>query len=466
MTSMLTACNDDVASAGASALLEEESVVVFADTLRNIRSEIFMASPIEYTPDSFLLGECVRPNVGTIKADILAQFTSPEGFVYPDSAQIDSITLMMFYRSWHGDGNAPIGITVYEMDKETLYFDSVYTSDVDVNKFCSLHDSTCVLYRDKIVVPAVPKDSVYHSTTSSYISRIMMKMNDHYAQKIFNIKDFSSKEAFNQLFKGLYITTNYGGASALYVYDICLAIHYHYTIPTQEGSSTYTTLPDIKYLYANVESRQINRYTYPERDIIYGKLKDDATRDYVLSPANIYTQLNIPINDIKQRIQSEVGEKRPYVNMASLKVNVLNGDIANNQFNLANWARPATSMMLIKKNAFERFFTKKELPSDTCAICSNLSVSLDEKKQYHYSYIFDLSDLLTHQQRDTMSLDTLEMLLVPVKITTAYSSSASYVSAVQVEQAVTSTILSSSSDTEQSMNIEVIYSGFSDKVLW
>lgn len=463
---MLTACNDDVASAGASALLEEESVVVFADTLRNVRSEIFMASPIEYTPDSFLLGECARPNVGTIKADILAQFTSPEGFVYPDSAQVDSITLMMFYRSWHGDGNAPIGITVYEMDKETLYFDSLYTSDVDVTNFCSLHDSTKVLYQDRIVVPAVPADSIYQSATGMYIYRIMSRLNDRYAQKIFNIKDFSSKEAFNQLFKGLYITTNYGGASALYVYDICLAIHYHYTFPTQEGSSTYTTLPDVKYLYANVESRQINRYVYPERDVIYSQLKRDASKDYILSPANIYTQLNIPINDIKHRIQSEVGDKRPYVNMASLKVNVLNGDVANNQFNKDNWARPASSMMLIKKSAFNRFFTKKELPSDTCAICSNLTVSLDEKKQYQYSYMFDLSDLLTQQQRDTMSLDTLEMLLVPVKLSTAYSSSASYVSAVQVEQAVTSTILSSSSDSEQSMNIEVIYSGFSDNVLW
>lgn len=463
---MLTACNDDVASAGASALLEEESVVVFADTLRNVRSEIFMASPIEYTPDSFLLGECARPNVGTIKADILAQFTSPEGFVYPDSAQVDSIMLMMFYRSWHGDGNAPIGITVYEMDKETLYFDSLYTSDVDVTNFCSLHDSTKVLYQDRIVVPAVPADSIYQSATGMYIYRIMSRLNDRYAQKIFNIKDFSSKEAFNQLFKGLYITTNYGGASALYVYDICLAIHYHYTFPTQEGSSTYTTLPDVKYLYANVESRQINRYVYPERDVIYSQLKSDASKDYILSPANIYTQLNIPINDIKHRIQSEVGDKRPYVNMASLKVNVLNGDVANNQFNKDNWARPASSMMLIKKSAFNRFFTKKELPSDTCAICSNLTVSLDEKKQYQYSYMFDLSDLLTQQQRDTMSLDTLEMLLVPVKLSTAYSSSASYVSAVQVEQAVTSTILSSSSDSEQSMNIEVIYSGFSDNVLW
>ena len=463
---MLTACNDDVASAGASALLEEESVVVFADTLRNVRSEIFMASPIEYTPDSFLLGECARPNVGTIKADILAQFTSPEGFVYPDSAQVDSITLMMFYRSWHGDGNAPIGITVYEMDKETLYFDSLYTSDVDVTNFCSLHDSTKVLYQDRIVVPAVPADSIYQSATGMYIYRIMSRLNDRYALKIFNIKDFSSKEAFNQLFKGLYITTNYGGASALYVYDICLAIHYHYTFPTQEGSSTYTTLPDVKYLYANVESRQINRYVYPERDVIYSQLKSDASKDYILSPANIYTQLNIPINDIKHRIQSDVWDKRPYVNMASLKVNVLNGDVANNQFNKDNWARPASSMMLIKKSAFNRFFTKKELPSDTCAICSNLTVSLDEKKQYQYSYMFDLSDLLTQQQRDTMSLDTLEMLLVPVKLSTAYSSSASYVSAVQVEQAVTSTILSSSSDSEQSMNIEVIYSGFSDNVLW
>ena len=463
---MLTACNDDVASAGASALLEEESVVVFADTLRNVRSEIFMASPIEYTPDSFLLGECARPNVGTIKADILAQFTSPEGFVYPDSAQVDSITLMMFYRSWHGDGNAPIGITVYEMDKETLYFDSLYTSDVDVTNFCSLHDSTKVLYQDRIVVPAVPADSIYQSATGMYIYRIMSRLNDRYALKIFNIKDFSSKEAFNQLFKGLYITTNYGGASALYVYDICLAIHYHYTFPTQEGSSTYTTLPDVKYLYANVESRQINRYVYPERDVIYSQLKSDASKDYILSPANIYTQLNIPINDIKHRIQSEVGDKRPYVNMASLKVNVLNGDVANNQFNKDNWARPASSMMLIKKSAFNRFFTKKELPSDTCAICSNLTVSLDEKKQYQYSYMFDLSDLLTQQQRDTMSLDTLEMLLVPVILSTASSSSASYVSAVQVEQAVTSTILSSSSDSEQSMNIEVIYSGFSDNVLW
>lgn len=461
----ISSCKDDVASAGASALKEGESVVVKADTLRNIHSAIVKASPIISTPDSFLIGECSRMHLGTVKADILAQFACPSSWNYPDSSVLDSVRLIMFYRNWHGDGNAPLGITVYEMDGETLSYDSVYASNVPINRFCSMADSTHVSLKDRLVVASRPSDSIYYSVTSSYLPYIQFRMTDRFAQKLFSIRDFSSQEAFSKLFKGLYITSNYGGSTALYVFDISLEIHYHYVILTDSATHTYETFNDTKYLYANNEVRQVNRYEYPDQDAILSTLQADTNVNYVISPANVYTQISIPVKQIRDSIQAGVKGKRPYINLANLTINVLNGESDKTRFQ-DDWCSPAGTMMLIKQDSLDNFFRYGKLPDETYAMYSPLTAVLNDSDKYEYVYSFDMSTLLMKEQRDTTNTtDTLRMVLIPVNVETTTTTSSSYVSAVRLEQAVTATKIRSSQNAEQPIDIEVVYSGFSDIII-
>ena len=69
----------------------------------------------------------------------------------------------------------------------------------------------------------------------------------------------------------------------------------------------------------------------------------------------------------------------------------------------------------------ERFFAKKELPSDTCALLSTLNQGVDSVGNTIYYYSYDLSDFLHNQLRQD-SLDAeLKMMLVPVTVSTSTS---------------------------------------------
>lgn len=466
MTTM-SSCNDDNLATGSSALLPGEEITVCCDTLTNLDSRSIMANPVFNTPDSFLLGECNDLKYGTLKAEILTQFACPIDAVYPDSSELDSVCLFMYFRAWHGDGQAPLRINAYLMDKETLHYDSLYRSDIDIDRFVSstrLENSA--LAQPRIISAQNIPDS---TGTSDYYYIISARLKDEVARQLFNTRDFSSQQAFTQAFKGLYITTDYGSSTILYVSDISLACYFHYTYKERPTDTEYITLPDTRIFPANSEVRQVNRFEYPDAALLRYNLCQVKDTNYILSPANIYTTVNIPMNSMRERIMQNVGEKRPYINLASLIVDVLNYPNTELDPHYDDWAHPAGTMMLIKQSEFNSFFADNDLPDDSYAICSSLTSAVDTNDVYWNYYHFDLSTIFSEQLRDTADfVDTLRMLLVPVQLsytTSSSSSSEQTVSAVRIEQTVTATEIRSTLATDFPMDIELVYSGFDVNII-
>lgn len=457
---LLNGCKDDVVSAGSSALQGDDAqgVVVRVDTLFNIASSIQAARPVYSSPDSCLLGECSSTDYGILKADLLTQFACPLGWVYPDSAELDSVCLYIYYRSFYGDGNAPLGLNAYALDgAEPLYYDSAYRSDADIKRFTTMTQS--VLDQTAVVALAHPTDSISSSAAANAsMPFIRMKLNDTQAAKFFAIRDFSSQQAFNQQFPGLYITSVYGSSSALYIYSLCLTIHYHFTYLS---GNSYKTMSDNKVFYANSEVKQLCHYDYVNRNDVLLNLKQDTAYDYILSPANIYTHLTIPTTDLMARIDSGVQNRTPYINMARLRIDVLNGDSKGKRDD--NWAKPAENMLLIKEDCYDRIFKENKLPSDTSALLGTLVSTYDsETSRYNYSYSFSLSALFTDMLRREKR-DTLQMLLVPVETEYTTNSTGSYLSSVKLRHSVTATKIRSSKNSQSPMKVEVVYSGFNTK---
>ena len=202
----LLGCKDDAMNAGSSTLSDSDDIQVKADTF-SLVSSLDSCAALTLTPDSFLLGEC-DTHFGTIQADILTQLACPEGFQYPYSemAEVDSICLYIYYSSWYGDGKAPLGITVYEMDRSSLSETERYPSNLQLEDYCSLSDSTQIAAASRIIIPSEPTDSVYQASTDTYQPFIRIKLTDEFAKRFFAKKDFSSQAVFNEAFKGLYIT--------------------------------------------------------------------------------------------------------------------------------------------------------------------------------------------------------------------------------------------------------------------
>lgn len=455
---VLSGCKNDVLNAGASALETEDEIRVKSDTF-SVVSSLQKCAAISLTPDSFLLGEC-DTHFGTIKADILTQLSCPEGNVYPyaDQSEVDSVVLYLYYQNWYGDGLAPLGISVYEMDRATLDYDSRYPSDTTISTFCSLEDSTRISEYSRIVVAQKPTDSVYLST-DVYIPCVQIKLTDAFAKRFFAIKDFSSQETFNQLFKGLYIVSDFGGSTMLYVKDISMVVFYRVTLPRENNQDTIVN--DMKAFYANSEVRQVNRYTYPDREQVLIDLQQKSDTNYIISPANIYTRLSVRMDSIRQQIKNQLGEEdnyRVYVNRANLTVDVLYDEISSSTPR-DQWDKPATYMLLVPEEKMESFFAKNELPSDTLAILGTLITEVDTLGNISYYYSYDLSGMLTQQLRGKEKVELLDFLLVPVAVGTS-SSSSTTITSIKPLQTISATHIRSANNSMQPMDIEIVYSGF------
>lgn len=449
----MTSCKDDSASAGGSVLEKEDEILVRADTFP-IRSELMQVDSIVSMPDSFLLGE-MQSTYGTLHADVLTQFACPIGFAYPEGAEVDSICLCMGYRSWFGDGNSPMGLTAYEIDLGEFDYARSYPTNVDPEQYVS-GNAEEVLAHEKIVVASQKKDSVYSSYEQIYYPLVKARMSDDFTKRFFAIRDFSSQEAFNSIFKGLYIVSEFGSSTILNLLEINISVYYSFTY-NKAGQDT--TVHDMKAFFANSEVRQINCISYRDQSQAFNKLQaDSASYNYVVSPANIYTRLQFPMKKIQDRINSRIDGKRPYVNMGKVKVVVDN--MSSTVTSRDDWSRPAAKMLLIKESAIDRFFTKRELPSDTCALLAEFSKGTTKDGKTEYFYTYDMSALLTHQLRSTNNPDTLNMLMVPVDVITATNNNTTYIISIKQQQTVSATKTFSANNAENPMNIEVVYSGF------
>ncbi len=458
----LAGCKDDVKSAGQAVLDDDDAVVVYADTFP-IWSMMDSCEAIISQADSFLLGE-LESRYGLVRSSILTQLACPVGFSYPEGSVVDSICLFMYYSSWVGDANAPLAINAYLMDKGTFNYSGVYPTDLKIDDYCSR--TKPVLTNRQIVVASEKMDSIANES-GTYIPVVRMRVNDDFMDYFWAMKSFDSQEAFNKQFNGLLLETSFGSSTMLNISDIALGVYYHFPY-SKAGKDT--TVTDMKAFYANSEIRTVNHLDYPDKkEWIDELLNDSDTYNYIISPAYAYTRVTFPmesiVDSIMQHMVEEEGDliietKRPYVNRAYVRIDVTNkytGSEADKTS--ADWLQPAQYMLLIKESSMKRFFTERELPSDTCALLSTLVQGTDSNGDAIYYYNYDMSDFLTNQLRKHTTDSELKMMLVPVTLVANSSgTAASAYSAVRQQQTMSATQIRSA---KNGMKFEIVYSGFS-----
>ena len=460
-----TACKDDVASAGKGALEKDDEIVVSVDTF-SLKSEIGDWDAITSQADSFLLGE-IETDYGMLKASVLTQLACPEGYHYPADFHvdsIDSICLFMYYSSWVGDDHSPIAINAYMLDKKTFRYNSSYPTDLNISDYCSKDDTTEILANHRIVIASEKLDSVMDEN-GDYIPMLRMRVNDDFVKYFASIRSFESQESFNEQFKGILLETSFGSSTILNISDIALGVYYRLGY---NKAGRDTVVHDMKAFYANSEVRTVNHLVYQDKQELITTLQQDSdTYNYIIAPAGVYTRVTFPIGEITDSILQHMiiahnGDtlvRRPYVNKAAVRFdveNVYTGSESQKQRN--DWLQPASYMLLIKEESMNRFFTNKELPSDTCALLSSLIQGRDSLGEAIYYYTFDMSTFITNQLRQMTDHEQLSMLLVPVSVNSGVSSvSASRYSAVRQQQSMSATKIRSA---KNGTKFEIVYSGF------
>ena len=463
-------CKNDVVNTGESILGEDDKIIVLADTFP-IFSAIDSCKAIVSQADSFLLGE-IETDYGLLKASILTQLACPEGYYYPEGAEIDSICLFIYYTTWVGDGYSPMAINVYMMDKGTFSYGGSYPTDLKIEDYCTRDKS--ILTNQRIVAASEKMDSIKNSD-GVYIPMLRMRVNDDFMDYFWAIKSFEDQDKFNRQFNGMLIETSFGSSTILNISDIALGVYFHFSY---DRAGDTVTVSDMKAFYANSEVRTVNHLAYRDKDQWIEQLKSDSDMyNYIVAPAGIYTRLTFPMQQMadtimkKMIVDSVLVEdtmiylyKYSYVNLAEVRVeveNVFSGSTSEKTRN--DWLQPAGYMLLIKEESIERFFAKKELPSDTCALLSALTQSTDSLGNTIYYYSYDMSDFLFNQLRQKESASgpsnpNLNMLLVPVSVmSTTTSTSSTAITSVRQQQTISATQIKSA---KNGMNLKLVYSGF------
>lgn len=463
LAALMASCDTDLAGIGSSILTPGDSIVVKADTF-SLNSRIDSSNAIVSLPDSALLGE-LESDYGTIRAEILTQLTCPEGYEYPSHAVIDSISLFFYYTSWVGDGYAPLSVNVYEMDGKQLNYSRQYKTDINLSDYCSRTKS--ILRNRRIIVASEKRDSML-SSSNVYVPmvRMMTDSTSDFFRRFSAIRKFTTQDEFNKQFKGLLLETDFGSATMLNVKDIAMGVYYHFSY---DKAGRDTTVNDIKVFYANSEVRTVNRISYIDKDALLQNLANDSTRyNYIIGPAGVHTRISLPVRQMEQRMHQNLIEiifstgdtliKRPYVNLAELRVdveNVFSGSASTLTRN--DWLQPAPYMLLVRDASAERVLKGSEIPTDTCAIVGTLTQGTDSLGNPTYYYSYDLATLLTYELRKDSTPAWLDMRLVPVNVQTATTSSTTIISSVKEAQTLSATKIRSAAS---GLTLKMVYSGF------
>ncbi|MCE5332624.1 MAG: DUF4270 domain-containing protein [Bacteroidales bacterium] len=447
MSILAFSCTDDnITDMGSKIQPEGDKILIDTATI-GLSTENYVVPYLYSRPDSLMLGTFVDYTYGTTYADILTQLQPPLDFSYPAGSVADSAKLILYYYSWFGDKYSPMEVNIYEMNKgKTFEYTKPYLSDIDINEYTdkSVKIGSRIFTAKDAVVIRPDTTTLEFSLSQSFVQRFSPVLNKKYTD--------DNSEDFHNFFNGLYITTDFGSASMLYIRLALMKYYFHYTYKTKtaDGTADSTVVVNSYVNYpANKEVRQINRFQHPDRADIIQNLNANTEVNYISSPANIYTKINVPLKSMKAKMN--VSNKKLLINRAVLRVDI-------NDIDDATLAQPITSsLLLIKESAYERFFKHRELPSDTCAILANYSYEMDgDTDNVLYYYSFDLAELITNEFKNDLP-DNMQFVLVPV--TLQYDGNSNIIR-VNARNLMSATKINSGSNKSRPMKIDLVYSGF------
>ncbi len=369
-------CDDSLKDLGFTIQPDTDRITVGADSLfltaRTVSVDSLLPEGMFAKTKSPVLGEYKDPVFGTIKSDFVGEFYYPEGKNFPDDATIDSVKVAVFYKTWRGDSVAPMGLSVYEVNKN-LPKGSHYT-----NFDPSGYVDTSAPIGKSIFTPANIEVSVTERQQQDYYHRAFVDLPKSLGERIFNVSKIPglNTDSFKEYFKGLYMTTEFGSGAIVTVDHTYLYIYFKYL--DEKGSSTKqdTIRSSNMILNTTPEVIQINQIKNKNDKL----LKENSDYAYVKSPAGVFTEIHFPFSDKAEKLKNQA------LNLAKLTITALPEVDSNLKFKLP----PSPYMLLINKDDMKEFFEQRKLPDNITSFYAPL-----DKTTYTYSF-GNISTMINH----------------------------------------------------------------------
>ena len=391
---ILGGCNDELSEVGSSIQPDGDKSFVYVDSFQLSAKTVLMDSVYARTT-SGLLGEIYDPLYGNIKSDYLCQFYCPENYQFQNSplnGVIDSMDLRIFYSSWVGDSLTPMQVTVYPI---TTVPERNFYTNVDPEKYCDMQ--TVLGQKMYTAYDVTISDSVRNGLTSTtYTPVVRVKLpteigQDFYNETVNNPGSFENQDAFNQYFPGLYITNTFGSGNLLTVYQTSFFIYYRYTV---EGSAGQDSIVNGREQF-NV-TREVIQLNHVANANLEPLLLPDEKYTYMRTPAGVYTELTLPITEIKETVGSR------FLNNLPLTLHAMPQE---------NWDyafEPPSYLLLLPTDSVKGFFEQNKVENNETAFLSGIYDS--STRTYTFG---NISNLIKYQLENAPDED-LQVSVIPV----------------------------------------------------
>ena len=439
------ACDDTTEGIGGSITNKIDNINI-SDSAFNVTTKSIVAGAVLSRNNTGLIGKMKDPETGNyVKGDYMTQLSVLPTFSVDTldyikqanngSIEADSCYLLVSYNASYGDTIAPMKVTAYEMTKP-MAEDQEYYSDYDA-------------FKNGWVSENNPHwSSNYNLSNTSDVKNFKIYLNKEYKKDGRTYKNYGSyilqtyaehPEYFKTNYKflhnvcpGFFIKNVGGTGNMAKIWNTELIFYWtrHKTIKAKDGV-TDSTAVSIGYnrFDGTEEVLQLNKIENDTENLEKLASQDQKKCTYLKSPAGIFTEVTLPIEDIMK------GHEKDTLNTASISFPRLNNKDEDNAY---NFATPSTILM-VQKDSLQSFFEKSKLADNRTSYTASYSNTGSYKNAYTFQNIANLVSAMYKNKGKGENWN--KVVLVPVNVITTTQGYTTVISKINHDMSLASTRL-------------------------
>lgn len=463
------ACDDTTEGIGGSITNKIDNINI-SNSAFNVTTKSIVADSVLSRNNTGLIGKMKDPQTGNyVKGDYMTQLSVLPTFSVDTldyikqanngSIEADSCYLLVSYNASYGDTIAPMKVTAYEMTKP-MAENQEYYSNYDAFEKGWVSESN------------QHWSSNYNLSNTSDVKNFKIYLNKEYKKGGKTYKNYGSyimqtyaehPEYFKTNYKflhyvcpGFYIKNVGGTGNMAKIWNTEL-IFYWTRKKTINKDSTAVSIGYNRF-DGTEEVLQLNKIENDTENLKKLASKDQEKCTYLKSPAGIFTEVTLPIEDIMK------GHEKDTLNTATISFPRLNNENEDNPY---NFATPSTILM-VQKDSLKSFFEKSKLADNRTSYTASYSSTGTYKNAYTFQNIANLVSAMYKNKGKGENWN--KVVLVPVNVITTTQGYTTVISKINHDMSLASTrlkrgvITTDSNGKETSpIQIKVIYSKFKEE---
>ena len=469
----ISSCDEDTASIGKTLTSNVDLFTIVSDTF-DVKTNSLVVDAVLSNSTYSYLGRIKDPETSAyITSDYMTQFAilenAKDSFFYAQDeitnigedgkVYADSCYISMLISSFTGDSLSTMKMTIYELDKP-IEDNKKYYTDFDPEAEGYIRKDGLKLNTLYSITDMTDNDSVRKTIQERTIDiKLDMPYTDKNGRKYNNYGTYLLQTYFEH--------PEYFKNSNTFTKNVCPGFYFKTTDGLGMMAEIETTRISIFYNIVNTDEDN-NDLEYHIYSLIYGTqevlqtthivndkevikdLADEKGWTYLKTPAGIYTEVELPIDDIKLNHENDT--------ITSAKISFQK---MNDKTELADkLLKDPTTLLMVEKDSLKNFFENRDVADNVTTYLATLNTSFNS---YTFNNISTLINYLYKKKQDGGANFTTEhpnwnkVVLVPVQATYASTATTS-VSAVNNEMSITSSrLVGGEENALEPIRISVIY---------